>query len=150
MYNYKHKFQWCYLAKKTDILGGEMKPLSNTDDPLNPSAVNEVTHDISCNHVDSQQTQPDSYPSTSSKIHRNFWYIPKSLVLMLCNFQIHRQVPLSDAKISKETKAALYRSLQKYNTIILKCDNDIGQTDLIKMHISTRPYAAPVAAWPYT
>ena len=39
--------------------------------------------------------------------------------------------------------------LQKYDTIISKSDNDIGQTDLIKMHIATRSDAAPVAARPY-
>ena len=33
---------------------GEMKLLSNTDDSLNPSAVNEVTHDINSDHVDAQ------------------------------------------------------------------------------------------------
>ena len=31
-------------------------------------------------------------------------------------------------------------------TIISKNDNDIGQTDLIKMHTATRPHAAPTAA----
>ena len=28
-------------------------------------------------------------------------------------------------------------------------DNDIGQTDLIQMHIPTKPDAAPIAAKPY-
>ena len=65
---------------------------------------------------------------------------------MPSNVQIHRQVPLNDVKISKETKIALYNLLQKYDTIISKSDNDIGQTDLIKMHIATRPDAAPIAA----
>ena len=40
--------------------------------------------------------------------------------------------------------------MHKYDTIISKIDNDIGQTDLIKMHTrSTRPDTAPIAAWPY-
>ena len=65
-------------------------------------------------------------------------------------FQIHREVLLSDMKISKETKIALYNLLQKYDTIISKSDNDIGQTDLIKMHIATRQDAALIAAWLYT
>ena len=66
------------------------------------------------------------------------------------NVQVHRQVPLCDAKISKETKIELYNLLQKYDTIISKSNNDIGQTDLIKMNIGTRPNAAPIAVWPYT
>ena len=60
--------------------------------------------------------------------------------------QIHRQVWLSDAKISKETTIELYKMLKKYDAIISKSDNDIGQTDLIKMHIATKPNAAPIAA----
>ena len=62
------------------------------------------------------------------------------------NVQIHRQVLLSNAKISKETQTALYKLLQKYDIIISKSDDDIGQTDLIEMHIATRPDVAPVAA----
>ena len=65
---------------------------------------------------------------------------------MPSNLQIHRQVPLSNAKISKETKITLYKLLQKYDAIILKHSNDIGQTDLIEVHIATRQDAAPVAA----
>ena len=68
---------------------------------------------------------------------------------MPSNVQIHRQVLLNDTKISKETKTALYELLQKYDTIISKNNNDIGQTDLIKMHIATRPDTAPIAAQPY-
>ena len=65
---------------------------------------------------------------------------------MPSNVQIHTQVPLNDEKISKETKTALYKLLQKYDTTISKSDNDIGQTDLIEMHIATRLNAALVAA----
>ena len=65
---------------------------------------------------------------------------------MLSNVQVHRQVPLNDAKNLKETKIAVYNLLQKYDTIISKSDNDIGQTDIIEMHIATRPDAAPIAA----
>ena len=61
---------------------------------------------------------------------------------MPSNVQVHRQVLLNDAKISKGTKTALYKLLQKYDSIILNSDNDIGQTYLIKMHIATRPDAA--------
>ena len=62
------------------------------------------------------------------------------------NVQSHGRVPLNDTKISKETKIALYKLLQKYDTIILKSNNDIGQTGFIKMDIATRPGAAPSAA----
>ena len=65
------------------------------------------------------------------------------------NVQIHNQVSLSDAKILKETKIVIYNLLQKYDTIISKSDNDIGQTYLIKMHIATRSNAAPIAAQLY-
>ena len=65
---------------------------------------------------------------------------------MLSNVQIHRQVPLNDVNISKETKTALYKLLQKYDTIFSKSYNDIGQTDLIKIHRAARPYPAKVAA----
>ena len=62
------------------------------------------------------------------------------------NAQIYRQVPLKDANISKEAKTALYTLLQIYDTMISKSDNNLGQTNLIKMHIATRWGAAPVAA----
>ena len=62
------------------------------------------------------------------------------------NVQMYRQVPLSDAKISKETEIKLYNIVQKYDAIISKSDNDIGQTDLIKMHIAIKPNAAPITA----
>ena len=73
----------------------------------------------------------------------------KTSILMPGNVQIHRQVLLNDATISKETKIAPYNLLQKYDIIISKSDNNIDQIDTIKMHIATRPYAAPIAAQPY-
>ena len=85
-----------------------MKPLSNTNDSLKPSAVNEVTHDINSNCVDAQWTQPNSSMSTSCKVHSNSQPVPKTSVLMPSNVQIHRQVPLNDTKNLKETKTALY------------------------------------------
>ena len=72
--------------------------------------------------------------------------VPKTSILMSGNVQIHRKVLLSDAKISKETKIVLHNLLPKYDAIISKHNNDIGQTDLIKMHIATRPDAALIAA----
>ena len=65
---------------------------------------------------------------------------------MPSNVQIIRQVLVNDAKIRKERKTALYKLLQKYDTIISKSDNDIGQTDLIKMHITIRLDAVQVVA----
>ena len=55
----------------------------------------------------------------------------------------------NNAKISKETKTALYKLLHKYDTIIAKSNNDIVHTDLMEMHIATRLDEAPVAAKPY-
>ena len=122
-----------------------MKLLSNGDDTWHPPSVNEVTHDISSDHIDTQY-QTNNYPSTSCKIHNNSGPIPETPVLMPSILKIHRQALLSDAKFSKETKIALYKLLQKYDAIILKSNNDIGQTDLIEIHIATRPDAALVAA----
>ena len=51
------------------------------------------------------------------------------------DIQIYRQVLLSDTKNLKETKIKLCKMLQKYDTIISKRDNDIGQTHLIQRHI---------------
>ena len=68
---------------------------------------------------------------------------------MPSNLQDHRQVPLSNTEISGETKNIFYKLLQKYDAIISKIDNNIGQTDLIEMHIATRLDAAPFAVWPY-
>ena len=52
-------------------------------------------------------------------------------------------------KFTKETKTVLYTLLWKYDTIISKSDNDIGHTDLIKMHIATRLDSTPIVAQPY-
>ena len=68
---------------------------------------------------------------------------------MPSNLHIHRKVPLSNAKISKETKNSFYRLFQRYGAIISESSSDIGQTDLIKIHIATWPDTAPVAAQPY-
>ena len=65
---------------------------------------------------------------------------------MTGNVQIHRLVLLSDAKIEKETKIELYNLLWRYDALISKNDNDIGQTDLIQMYIATKPNAGQIAA----
>ena len=48
-----------------------MKPLSSIDDSFNPSTVNELTHHIDSDQVDTQWIQPDSSPSNECKIHSN-------------------------------------------------------------------------------
>ena len=87
---------------------GEMKPLSNVDDSLNPAAVNKFTHDINSDHANTQWTQPHGSPSTPCKIYSNSQSVLKTSVLIPSNVQINRQVPLNDAKVSKETKKLLY------------------------------------------
>ena len=52
--------------------------------------------------------------------------------------------------ILKETKVELCNLLQKYDAIISRSDNDIGQTDLIKKHIATKPNTNPIATKPYS
>ena len=79
--------------------------------------------------------------------HENQQTLVFSLV-MPSKIQVHRQVLLNDAKIS-EKKLALDDFLQKFDFIVLKSNNDIGQMDLIEMHIATRLDATPVAAHPY-
>ena len=90
------------LPENRDI--GEMKPLSSIDDLLNPSAVNEVTHDIDSDQVDTQGMQPNSSPSNHCNICSNSQPVPNISVLMPSNVQIHRQGLLNDTKICKETK----------------------------------------------
>ena len=65
------------------------------------------------------------------------------------DIQVHIQVPLNNAEISEETKVAVHRLLQKLDSIISKRYNDIGQTDLMEMHIASRLDSASVAAQPY-
>ena len=84
----------------------------------------------------------------SHKIHENQQPLTSSFILPN-EIQVHRQVPLNDAKISETAKLALNDLLQNFDPIISKSDNDIGQTDLIVMHIATRLVATPVAGHPY-
>ena len=129
---------------------GKMILLNNSDDSWHPPSVSEVTHNISSDHTDVKYSKTDSFPPTSCKIHSNSPPIPETSVLMPSNLQVHRQVLLSNAKISSETRNAFYKLLQKYDPIISKSSNDIGQTGLLKIHIATSPDAAPIAAQPYS
>ena len=83
---------------------GEMKPLSNIDDPVYNPAVYEVTHHVISYHINAQWTQPDSYSSTLCEVCSNSCPMPEMSVLMPSNVQIHGQVPLNNAKLSKETE----------------------------------------------
>ena len=88
-------------------------------------------------------------PHNTCKAHNNFQPKTKSSILMPSDIQVHRQVPLNNAKILEETKLDLHKVLKKFDSIISKSDNDIGQMDLIEIHIATRPDSAPAAAQPY-
>ena len=65
------------------------------------------------------------------------------------NVQVHRQVTLNDAKLSDTTKLILNGLLQIFDQIISKSNNNIGQMDLIEIHMATRLDATPIAACPY-
>ena len=65
---------------------------------------------------------------------------------MPSSLQVHRQVLLSNAKISGKTINTFYKFLCKYDTVISKINYDIGQTDLIEIYIATRLDADQVAA----
>ena len=107
------------------------------------------TYAIDSDRADAQWMQTDSSSDIQFRTSSNLKPVPKTSILMPTNIQIHRQVQLSDVKILKETKIELYKMLCKYDAIISKSDNDIGDTDLIKMHIVTKPNAAPITSQPY-
>ena len=100
-----------------------MKLLSSIDVTLNPSAVNEVTYNINFDHIDTQWMQPDNSLHNQCKTHSNLLSVPKTSILMPGNVQIHRQVSLSDVKISKEIKVLLYNlaqnMIQLYQNMIM-------------------------------
>ena len=68
-----------------------------------------------------------------------------SALIKPSELEVHRQVPLTNAKIAPSTKIALHKLLNTFKSIISKNSNDIGQT----MHIAIRPDATPIAACPY-
>ena len=49
----------------------------------------------------------------------------------------------------KRQKTNCMKCSKKYKAIISKGDNDIGQADLIQMHIATKLNAAAIVAQPY-
>ena len=62
--------------------------------------------------------------------------------------QVQRHVPLNDGKVSQTTKLVLQNLLQEFDLIISTNGNDIGQTDLIGMHIPLRPHSIPIYSAP--
>ena len=104
---------------------GEMKPLSTSDDPVEPLMINEVTHATDSNQVSRQSTQAQNSPATEVYPPMTQNLCQKNSILMPGAIQVHRQVSLTDVKISKETKK-LYEMLQKYKAKISKSDNNIG------------------------
>ena len=108
---------------------GEMRPLNTSDDPVESLMINEITYKINSDDINTKLTQTQNSHCTLSESTNDLKSVPKTSILMSGAIQIHRQVPLTDAKISKEKKK-LYEMLQKYEAIISKSDKDIGQTDL--------------------
>ena len=80
------------------------------------------------------------------KTHNNPQPKIKSSLLIPSDIKVYRQVPLNNTNISEETKLALHKFLQNFNSIISKSDNDIGETGLVDMHIGTRSDSTAVAA----
>ena len=97
-----------------------MKPLSTSNDPVEQLIINEVTYTIDYDQVNTQfkQTQNSSYHQSEST--NDLKPVPKTSILMHSAIQIHRQVPLTDTKISKKTKNKLYEMLQNYKNNIKK------------------------------
>ena len=50
----------------------------------------------------------------------------------------------------QENQKLYYMTYYKNDTIISKTNNDIGQADLIEIHIAIRQDAAPTASQPYS
>ena len=83
---------------------GEMKPISNIGNHLKPLVIREVTYAIDSDQVDTWCTQFKNYSYNQCEPTNDWKPVQKNLILMPCAIQIHRQVLLSNAKISKETK----------------------------------------------
>ena len=94
--------------------------------------------DISPNTFSTSWTQQIIDPHTTCKTCNNPQPKIKSSLLIPSDIQVHRQVSLNNANILEETKLALHKLLKEFDSIISKSNNDIGQTDLIEMHIATR------------
>ena len=118
-----------------------MTPHSYTNKSVRPPSinkVNEVKLYINPNNINTSCTQLNNDPHTT-KANDNPRPKFKSSVFMPSDIQVHRQVPLNNAKISEQFKS-----------IVTESDNDIGHTDLIEMHIATiKPQWPPnLTHWP--
>ena len=145
VYNHKYHPDDVILLKNWHI--GKMTPLSQINTPVHD--INKVTHDINPDIVNSGWTHQNINPNTRYKNCNGQQPKIKTSLLMPSDIQVHRQVPLNNVNISEETKLALQKLLNTFDSIISRSKNDIGQTDLIKMHIAMRPDSTPVTARPY-
>ena len=107
-------------------------------------------HVVKQSTINADWTPLNDKKQHSRKTSENQQPLVSSLILP-GKIQVHRQLPLKDTKISEITKLALHNLLQKFDCIISENNRtkDIGHTDLIDMHIATRPDATPIAAHPY-
>ena len=62
----------------------------------------------------------------------------------------HRRVELKDQEISKETKQRFEKLKGKYPKIFSANSEDIGQTNLVTMHVDTGDNPPPICQKPYT
>ena len=129
----------------TDILV-EMKLLSTPDNLVEPWMITENKYTIDSDQVNIQFTQTQSPSCQRCASTNDSRPVPKTLILMPGAIQIHRHIHLIDAKISKKTFNKLYELLTYYTSLISKSNKNVGQTDLIQMHITAKPNTAAIAA----
>ena len=127
---------------------GKLTPLNYSNTSVDTVSINEIMHVVKTSTINADRTPLGIEKQPPCNTHENQQPLVSSLILP-SEIQVHRQVPLSDAKISETTKLALNDLLQNFDPIISKKNNDIGQTDLIEMHIATRLDTTPTAACPY-
>ena len=88
-----------------------MKPLINFDDPLKPLVVSQVTYTIDSNQFDTLCVQCKNSSYNQFGTTNDSKPVQKTSVLIPGAIQIHREVPLGNAKILKESKIKLYEML---------------------------------------
>ena len=121
-----------------------MTLLSHTKSSV--ECINEVVHNSNSDTVGDSWTLQNIDHHINYKMQNKSQSKIKISLIMPSDLEVHRQVTLINANISKETKLALQRLLKKFNLIISKGNNDRGQMDLIKIHITMRLDLTPVAA----
>ena len=90
---------------------GKIKPLNTSENPVESLMINEITYEIDSDQVNSNFTQTQNSHFTQSESTNDPKPVQQTSIPMHSAIQIHRQVPLTDAKISKETKNNLYEIL---------------------------------------